>query len=124
MTPDDKPPGLAGLLALETRVWEALKTGDRAADLAALTETFVGVYPTGVSDREGHAGQFADAPTVEAYEIREARAQVYAPDLAMLIYLARYKRPGENWAEMWISSLWKDEGDAWRNLFSQDTPVA
>jgi len=126
MTGEDKtPPNLELLLTLEGAVWEALTEGDAEVDRAALDEAFLGVYPSGFSGREGHMGQLADGPTVAEHVIEEARMQLYSPDLAMLAYLARYRRPGkEAWEAMYVSSLWQRQGEQWRNLFSQDTPVA
>ena len=122
---DKTAPDLEEMLALERRVWHALATGDADTDRAALAPEFMGVYPTGFSDRDGHCGQLADGPTVESYDIREARLQVYSADLVMLAYLARYLRPGADESdEMYVSSLWQRGEDGWQNLFSQDTPTA
>jgi len=54
---------LDALLALETQVWEALRTGDATADADLLAEDFVGLYPTGFADRSDHAGQLDHGPT-------------------------------------------------------------
>ena len=120
---ENPPPDLAGMLALESSVWEALVRGDAEADRAALSPDFLGVYPSGFSDREGHVSQLDAGPSVAEYALSEARVQVYAPDLVMLSYRARFRR-GQEWQEMYVSSLWQREGPGWRNLFSQDTPVA
>ena len=120
---ENPPPDLAGMLALESSVWEALVRGDAEADRAALSPDFLGVYPSGFSDREGHVSQLDAGPSVSEYALSEARLQVYAPDLAMLSYRARFRR-GQELQEMYVSSLWQRQGHGWRNLFSQDTPVA
>ena len=123
MTCDDNPE-LDRMLALETRVWEALAAGDAAADAALLLPEFLGVYPSGFSDRAGHAGQLAAGPSIAAYALSEARLLPVGPDHVMLSYKARYRRPGQTRdAAMYVSSLWARTGSGWRNLFSQDTPA-
>ena len=84
------------MLALETSVWEALARGDTEADRAALSPDFLGVYPSGFSDREGHVSQLDAGPSIAEYALSETRIQVYAPDLAMLSYRARFRR-GQDW---------------------------
>ena len=81
---------LEELLEVETRVWEALRAGDARADAALLHPEFLGIYPSGFSDREGHAGQLADGPSVATYRIEDARVITLGPDTALLAYLARH----------------------------------
>jgi len=115
---------LTALLACETRVWEALVSGDAAADAAALAEGFLGVYPDGFSGKAAHVAHLAHGPTVSHYALDQARVLVLADDLAMLAYRADYRRLGGDEAEvMYVSSLWRRCGDGWENLFSQDTPA-
>lgn len=117
-------PDLATLLDLEHAVWRALVAGDAEADGAHLSDDFVGVYPTGFSDRAGHLGQLADGPTVAEYELTEARLVPVAGDAAILVYRASYRRPrSSEREEMYVSSLWCRSGRRWVNTFSQDTPV-
>ena len=41
----------------------------------------------------------------------------------LLCYRAEYRRPGGvEWERMWVSSIWRQAGAAWLNVFSQDTP--
>lgn len=109
---------------LERSVWDALVAGDAAADAAALSGTFVGVYPSGFADAADHAGQLADGPTVADYTIADARLLRIADGHVMLSYLATYRRPGRDDAEqMYVSSLWSLVERRWVNVFSQDTPV-
>ncbi len=116
---------LSDLLALETSVWEALKAGDSTQDRVLLCPEFLGVYPSGFAGRDDHADQLGDGPSVVDYALTEARALPVGADHAMLSYLATYTRPGQPIPEaMYVSSLWQREGQGWRNLFSQDTPVS
>ncbi|QIE54342.1 nuclear transport factor 2 family protein [Pikeienuella piscinae] len=118
-------PTLATLLDLERKVWEALRAGDAAADARLLAADFIGVYPSGVEGREGHAAQLAAGPTVAAFEIREPKMIPLGDDAALLIYLAGFHRPDEPETErgMYVSSLWRRRGAGWANIFSQDTPL-
>ncbi|UYV38859.1 nuclear transport factor 2 family protein [Rhodobacteraceae bacterium D3-12] len=117
-------PTIEEMLKLETRVWQALVTGDATADAALLLPEFLGVYPDGFAGIEDHAGQLDDGPTVEAFTLSEARVLPVGEAYAMLCYHAAFRRVGrEAWEAMYVSSLWQRDGAGWRNLFSQDTPV-
>ena len=59
MTVDD-------FVQLELEVWRALVTGDQSLDRSMLSEDFLGVYPSGFSDRAGHVDQLASGPTSSA----------------------------------------------------------
>jgi hypothetical protein len=112
----------------ESEVWEALVRGDAAADAQLLSEDFLGVYPTGFADRSAHASQLEHGPTVADYALSEARLRVLSPDCVLLVYRADWRRhsasgPGDL-ETMYISSLWCRAGDAWTNVFSQDTPAS
>lgn len=112
------------LIALETQVWSALQRGDADADASLLAADFLGVYPSGFSDRSGHAGQLVDGPTVAQFTILDARAVSLSPDHALLAYRADYRRIGaDEFEEMYVSSIWSRRDGDWINVFSQDTPV-
>jgi hypothetical protein len=113
-------------LELERNVWDALVAGDSAADRALLSEDFVGVYPNGFADRDGHAGQLNEGPTVATYELHDARIVVVSNDAVLLTYRADYRRPtgaGDESESMYVSSMWCRREDRWLNVFSQDTPT-
>lgn len=116
-------------LALETQVWDALVAGDADADRSLLSADFLGVYPSGFANRDEHAEQLDDGPSMTRYVIEQAKLRVISPDHVLLSYLARYhpvsptdpsRANGEE--SMYITSLWSRDGDAWINTFSQDTP--
>ena len=112
------------VLALERRVWEALRTGDRDLDASMLSSDFLGVYPSGFSDRAGHVDQLAAGPTVHDYHLSEVRLIRLADDQALLCYRADWRRPGPGPAEaMYIASIWTRRSGGWINTFSQDTPT-
>jgi hypothetical protein len=114
------------LVALESGVWEALRSGDAAADRNALAENFLGVYPTGFSNREEHVGQLAKGPTVVAFKIVDPRVLVLSEKAVLLAYRANFRRVGRGspLEAMYVSSVWCLESDRWSNVFSQDTPIA
>lgn len=115
---------LTELLAEESRVWGALAEGDAAADAAVLCETFLGVYPSGFSDRAGHVAQLAGGPTVAEFHLSDARAMAFGPDHGLLAYRADYRRPdGDATETMLVSSVWRKDANGWINVFSQDTPL-
>lgn len=122
--PYREQPLLQELLAAEETVWRALQHGDPKADRAALSEDFLGVYPTGFSNRAEHAEQLADGPVVDSYALSEARVMDLGDGLALLAYRARFRRPDGVAQDWYISSLWRRTPGGWRNVFSQDTPAA
>ena len=123
MTPEA---ALETALALELEVWEALRTGDRAADEALLAADFLGVYPSGFADGADHAGQLDDGPSVARFAIEAPRVQTIGDEAILLSYRARFARAAtpEREEAMLVSSLWRRRGGRWINTFSQDTPVA
>lgn len=114
---------LEDLLAMETRVWEALVRGDAKTDAALLSPDFLGVYKTGFAGRACHAGQLTDGPTVLTYRIEDAQIMELADGTALLAYLATYTRPdaAEIEEQMYVSSIWRRTCHRWENVFSQDT---
>ena len=122
------PLSLDEAVELERRVWEALRTGDRSLDQSLLADDFVGVYPSGLSDRSGHVDQLVDGPTVLDYRLIDPLLIVIADDAVLLSYRADYLQPADppgdgRWESMLVSSLWSRRDGAWVNTFSQDTPV-
>ena len=114
---------LDDIVALETRVWQALVEGAAAADEALLSDDFLGVYPTGYGGRAEHVAQLAGGPTVLTFVLSEHRLVVVSPVAALVAYRARYVRAGSTAEEsMYVSSLWCERNGRWVNVFSQDTP--
>ena len=112
-------------LGLEHRVWQALCSGDMAADRALLAADFLGVYATGFSDRAGHVGQLCHGPSVARYTIRDARLKPLAEKVFLLAYRADFTRIGRSQSEaMFVSSIWEARAGGWRNSFSQDSCAA
>lgn len=108
----------------ERAVWDALVSGDAGADAALLSEDFLGAYPDGFADREAHAGQLEDGPTVSSYRIAEEHLRPLGEDHVLYAYRATYKRRGQDAEEeMLVSSVWERRDGTWLNVFSQDTPL-
>ena len=122
------PPDLNSILDLKRSVWEALARGDSAADASLLHKSFLGVYPSGFAGHGEHVGQLTAGPTVLSFEIQDARLLVLNEDLALLAYLAVFRRPGAKpeapSERMYVSSLWQCYPEGWLNVYSQDTPAA
>lgn len=113
------------LMELETRVWQALQRGDSEADMASLSEDFLGVYPSGFANRADHVGQLSGGPTVNHFALLEPRLVSLSDTHALLAYRAEFRRPGadRDLEVMFVSSLWARRDGAWVNIFSQDTPA-
>lgn len=112
-------------LELESGVWAALVAGDMQADESLLADDFLGVYSTGTAGKELHAGQLIDGPTVAEYSLSDAKILVLAEGVVLLTYLAHFARNNKDKSNvqeaMYISSIWRQTGDVWLNIFSQDT---
>lgn len=115
---------LKELLICEQAVWEALKTGDQAAEDTALTPDFLGVYPDGFAKKSVLVDALTDGPTIAQYTLSDARLQEFGHEHALLAYHAAYRRAGQAEDEaMYVTSIWRRDGSGWVNVFSQDTPV-
>jgi hypothetical protein len=109
-------------LELETKVWEALVSGDIKADESLLADDFLGIYSSGMAGKEEHATQLERGPTVADYSLSDAKIMILAEDTVLLSYLAHWTRTATNKQEaMYITSIWKKTGKVWLNIFSQDT---
>lgn len=110
---------------LESQVWQALVTGDSRSDARLLADDFLGVYKTGFAGKGDHVDQLSDGPTVAEFRIEDARVRVLSEGLVLLAYRAEWIRisrnqpPSRNTA--FITSIWKQAGADWMNVFSQDT---
>lgn len=113
------------LVRLETAVWDALVTGDQAADEALLSEDFVGVYTTGFATRADHVAQLADGPSMSSFELDSIDVAEICDGVARISYAATYRRSGSGPDQrMYVTSLWELRDGGWVNTFSQDTPAA
>lgn len=109
-------------LELEKTVWQALVTGDASADAHMLEDGFLGVYATGFSDKAGHVGQLDAGPTVAEYALSDPHLLGLADGVMLLAYRADFRRVGcDPFEVMFVSSVWRQTGQGWRNIFSQDT---
>ncbi len=112
------------LLDLETRVWQALVSGDGSVDAQMLSEDFLGVYPDGFAGKEAHVGQLDGGATVADFRLSEVQMRSAGARAALLVYRADFQRVGrKDWETMLVSSLWELRDGGWINTFSQDTPL-
>lgn len=112
-------------LKLEQSVWRALCEGDIQADSALLADDFLGVYSSGRADKSAHLAQLRDGPTVSSFSLTDAQMVVLAEGVVLLTYRAEFVRHCQASLKesetMFVSSIWRETGEAWRNVFSQDT---
>ena len=109
----------------ETRVWEALRTGDAAADSATLAEDFLGVYPDGFADKSAHVSLLSKGPIIARYDLDLCHARDFGSEFALFSYRALFRRSGAAASEvMYVSSIWRRTADGWINVFGQDIPEA
>ena len=111
--------------ALECVVWDALVAGDSEADAEMLEDDFLGVYTSGFEGKQDHVGQLRNGPTVLAYELLQQRCLELSEGLVLYAYRAEFRRVGSSESSapesMYVSSIWRQRGGRWRNVFSQDT---
>lgn len=111
-------------LELESKVWEALVSGDQQTDESLLADDFLGVYSSGTAGKAEHAAQLINGPTIAEYSLSEARLMVLAQGVVLLTYLAHFSRNKSNGSDpeaMYITSIWHQTQAGWLNIFSQDT---
>lgn len=112
----------AKFLGFEETVWQALVTGDGAMDAQMLEDGFLGVYDTGFSDKDDHVGQLNAGPTIAQFTLMDARLLHLGEGVVLLAYKAEFRRVGLDQPEtMYVSSVWRETPQGWRNIFSQDT---
>lgn len=101
-----------------------LADDDISADSSLLDPQFVGVYATGFDSKDDHVAQLRNDPVVGSFAIEDPRLLVFAPDTALLAYRATFTPAGKADAQvvhtMYVSSVWKQRGANWVNVFSQD----
>lgn len=102
---------LQTLKACEQSVWDALVRGDKAADKAALHESFLGVYSDGFASKDDHIGQLDHGPTVDGYALSNFELKQLGQDHALLAYRSDFLRTGKTDHEaMYVSSIWQRTG--------------
>lgn len=110
---------------LESLVWEALVSGNPQSDASLLADDFLGVYRSGFAGKDEHVDQLSDGPTVAEFRIEDARVRVLSEGLVLLAYRAEWVRirkdQPQSREKAYITSIWKQAGSKWINVFSQDT---
>lgn len=111
-------------LSLEREIWSALLTGDHHADARLLSDDFLGVYPTGFARKKDHLEQLRNGPVVSEFDLSDPRTVKLSDEVYLLSYRADWVPCGDNPAKrcsMFVSSIWRNFGGQWKNVFSQDT---
>lgn len=108
-------------LAMECRVWEALKLGDIKADEGLLADDFLGVYETGFGSRAEHISQLCNGPILSHYTFEVPRLIRLSPTLALLSYRAHCRDISGRPRSYYVTSIWEQRRQKWLNIFSQDT---
>lgn len=118
------PEELPFFLALERRMWEALKAGDASPAQALLAEDFLGVYESGLSSKTQYVSRLASGPFVAHYQVEAKRLQRLTPTVVLLTYRATWREATQAARNCYITSVWEKRGPAqWVNTFSQDTEL-
>jgi len=98
------------LLKLEKKIWDALVSGDRAADSELLSDDFTGVYPSGFEGKEDHFAQLDSGPTIQRYRLSNVSMKVLSTEVTLLCYRADFSRAhaGETNLDeiMYVTSIW------------------
>ena len=118
---------LRTFVALEKQIWDAFVDGDMQKDASLLSDDFLGIYPDGNLDKEGHYRQLENGPIVASYELRNEKIEVLSDGQVELSYRAVWVRKGgdpERPEVMDVWSKWKNIDGQWQNTESRDVPVA
>ena len=115
-------------LDLERQVWDALLTGDMGKDAMMLSDSFLGVYDSGFATKQEHVAELIAGPKISSYTLIQEKLMVLSENVILLSYMAEFSRihvdPAVAVERMYVSSIWRKEQDAWKNVFSQDAPSA
>jgi hypothetical protein len=80
-------------------------------------------FPAGIIAGAGIAESLAGAPRWSSVEMAERRVSRSAADLLVLAYKARGVRDGAAPYEAYCTSTYRRDGDRWRLVQHQQTPV-
>jgi hypothetical protein len=112
----------ADLLALEDVFWRAAGNRDRYEENMA--RDAVHVFPGwGVSDPEPVLEAVASVEPWERFEVEEPRLVELGRDAAALVYTARARRAGQDEYVAAMTTVYRREGDAWKLVIHQQTPL-
>lgn len=117
----------AAIVALEERGWQALSTSGeagRAFFLDVLREDAVMLFPAGIrlTGRSNILASLAAQPW-RSFRMHDVQVLAVGPDVAAVLYRVAAQREGRDLYEALVSSTYVREGDAWKLLLHQQTPV-
>jgi RNA polymerase sigma factor (sigma-70 family) len=117
---------LEALLALETRVWEAMKKRDVAGLRKVCAADYLTVHVDGSRPTLDEVLAWLPELEIKRYTLKDTRLIPLGPDAATLVYLAETQTVLLGWAEegrTQVSTTWVRRNGEWRNVFSQETTV-
>jgi hypothetical protein len=116
------------LTGIEQSLWEAWKTADFEVFRANLTENAVTTGSMGVmAGRDRMIEMMSQSPCdVTSYALSEIQLHRVSDDTAILTYRAEQDATcsGETLpSPVWVSSVYHNQGGAWRSVLYQETPA-
>jgi hypothetical protein len=112
----------ARLLELECRLWQA--GGNRAAYARELASDAVHVFPSfGIVDRDTALDGVEGARPWARFTIDDARYVPLGDEAAALVYTATAQRDGDAPYTAAITSVYRRDGERWRLVLHQQTPL-
>ena len=123
--PPAQPPGSSAddsIIALETSMWEAEKTGDATRVAKRLAQDFVQVETSGIIDRAAALKQVAGM-RLESYSLSNVRVlRPSTDDLAVVVFEFVQQAKGEPESRGYAASTWVNRGRMWLNVLYVGVP--
>ena len=117
------------IIALETKAWEAWKSGDKAAYSTLMAEPAIKVSAAGiVSGKESFLA--AELPTgcssrdfaLDSFTTHKITDDVHAVTYAAQITQTCNDEPDDH--TLFVSSIWAKKGDTWKNVMLTEVDIA
>lgn len=113
------------LVSLEDQAWQALSNGT-GADFYQhnLAPEALMVFPFGVLTREAAIASMRAAPPWATYHLEDTRVIALTDGSAILTYLARAQRTGQEPYAARMTTVFVKHDGAWKTAFHQQTPIS
>ncbi|HLA95660.1 MAG TPA: nuclear transport factor 2 family protein [Pyrinomonadaceae bacterium] len=112
------------LLAVEKKSWEAWKTQDAKPLEQELSKDFVAVSSTGRTDKAATIKEWTESKCdVKSYSLTDAKSVSLNATTALLTFRGNAEGTcgGEPLSNLWGTTLFIKEGDAWKPVFYMST---
>jgi hypothetical protein len=117
----------AGLVGLETQLWETWKQRDSNAFEPLLSDRFAGQSPIGrITKADMMRYAFDPACTIDSYALGPMAATTVAGGLVLITYRAEQSVTcgGDPLpSPLMVTSMYAREGGAWKSIFYMETPI-